>query len=181
MLELILNRIFGLDDTLAAAHPLQGVRQAMVGLRANDDIDGGRTAKDFLAFRLRNAAGNADHEFATLLFARFFHVAQAAERRVDLFSRLFADMTGVQQNQIRLAHILRLNIAVLRQRIAHTDGIVDVHLTAVGLDEDLSAVRTLAGNHGWGVEAKRFLGHGGYLVFFTARLNRKMPEKLRSR
>ncbi|MOA33427.1 hypothetical protein D3C78_1547220 [compost metagenome] len=68
----------------------------MIGLRADDDIDGRRTAQDFLAFRLCHATGNANHEFAALLFAGFFHVTQAAERRIDLFSRLFADMTGVQ-------------------------------------------------------------------------------------
>lgn len=72
MFELVLNRVFGLDDALASTYPFQCFRQAVIGLRADNDIHGGRPAKDFLAFRLRHAAGNADHEFPTLLFARLF-------------------------------------------------------------------------------------------------------------
>ncbi len=151
MLELVFDRVFGLDDALTFANAFQGIRQAVIGLRADNNIDGRRTTQDFLAFGLSNASSNANHELAALLFARLFHVAQTTKRGVDLFSRLLADMTGVEQNQISLAHVFRLDVTVLRQRIAHADGIINVHLTAVGLDEDFTAVRTLTGSDLGGV------------------------------
>jgi hypothetical protein len=53
------------------------------------------------------------------LVARLLHVAQPPERRIDLLGCLLADMTGVEQDEIRLFHVLGRLIAVAGQRIAH--------------------------------------------------------------
>ena len=145
MLELVLDRIFGVDDALAFLGAAKRIRQAMIGLRADDHIDGGRAAQDFLALGLRDAAGDADHHLATVGCLALLHLAQTAECGIDLFGSLLADMTGIQQDEIGLFHVLGRLIAVTGKRIAHPRGIVDVHLTAVGLDEDLAAVGAIAG------------------------------------
>ena len=60
MLELVLDRIFGLDHAFAAARLLHDIGQAVIGLRPDDQIDHRRAAQDFRAFGLGDAAGDAD-------------------------------------------------------------------------------------------------------------------------
>ena len=60
-----------------------------------------------------------------------------AQLGIDLLSRLLADVACVQQHQIGVFHRVGGRIAIGFQRVAHTRGIVDVHLAAPGLDEDL--------------------------------------------
>ena len=137
MLELVLDGVVGLDDLLAAAHPRQHVGQPVIGLRADDQVDGRRAADDLGALGLRHAAGDADQHFAPGHGAFGLHVADAAELGIDLFRRLLPDMAGVEQHQIGLADGVGRGIAVGGQRIGHALRIIDVHLAAIGLDEDL--------------------------------------------
>jgi hypothetical protein len=46
-------------------------------------------------------------------------------------------VAGVEQHEVRILDRLGRRIAFHRQRIGHALGIVDVHLAAIGLDEDL--------------------------------------------
>jgi hypothetical protein len=64
--------------------------------------------------------------------------AQLAELRIDLLGRLLADVAGVEDHQIRVVDIGRLDEAFRRQRVHHALGIVDVHLAAVGFDMQLT-------------------------------------------
>jgi hypothetical protein len=57
-------------------------------------------------------------------------------------------MTGVEEDEVRLAHFFGGLIPFARQRITHAGGVVDVHLAAVGLDEDLPGVGALDGLFG---------------------------------
>src|SRR6201999_2833110 len=54
VLELVFQRIFRIDDPLALFGAAQRIGQTMIGLRADDDIDGWRAAQDFLTFGLGN-------------------------------------------------------------------------------------------------------------------------------
>ncbi len=170
MLEFVFQRIFGIDDAMAFLGAPQRFRQAVIGLRADDDVDGRRAAKDFLALGLGDAAGNADHHLAPVGSLLLFHLAQTAERRIDLLGGLFADMAGVQENEVGLLHVLGRLIAVAGERIAHARRVVDVHLAAIGLDEDLAAVaaiaEALAGGDLRGRKKGAVLGHGGLFSGF---------------
>ena len=60
----------------------------------------------------------------------------AAKLRIDLLGGLFADMAGVQKHQIGVFDRVGSGIAIRRKRIGHALRIVDIHLAAIGLDED---------------------------------------------
>jgi len=175
MIELVFKGVFGIHHPLPCAGALERLWQAMVGLRSDDYVDGRLATGDLVTLRLGDAAGNADHELTAFGGARLFRLPQPAERRIDLFGRLLADMAGVQENQIGIVHRLRRHVALGGERIGHAAGIVDVHLAAIGLDEDLAF-----GNGGaalrlaHGVEECGVLCHAGYLVVFPGGLNRKV-------
>lgn len=95
VLELVLDGVIGFQHALATADALQRFRQAVIGLRPDDEIDRRCPAQDLVAFRLRHAAGHADHYLAPFARLALLQIAQPAKRRVDLFGRLFANMAGV--------------------------------------------------------------------------------------
>ena len=100
--ELVLDGEFGLDGAAIALRPRQQLRQMMVALRADDDVDHRGAADDFLAFRLRDAAGHRDVQRPAVAGGFILGEAQPAELRVDLLGGLFADVTGVEDHQIRV-------------------------------------------------------------------------------
>ena len=122
--------------------PRQHVGQAMIGLRADHEIDGRRPAEHFLAFGLRDAASHRDRHAAARLGARFFQAAQAAKFGIDLLGGLFADMAGIEDDEIGLGGLIRRRIALRRQDFGDALAVIDVHLTAIGLDEQFFARRT---------------------------------------
>ena len=97
----------------------------------------GARRDDLAALGLRDAAGNADQHLAAVRGARLLQVADAAKLRIDLFGRLLANMAGVQQDEVGILHRVRSRHSRRRQRIGHALAVVDIHLTAIGLDEDL--------------------------------------------
>jgi hypothetical protein len=112
----------------------------MIGLRSDDEIDDRRSADDFFALGLRHAAGDADDHLASGSLPAIAQPAQAAQFGIDLLGRLFADMARVEQHHIRIVGRCRLDIAFRTQRIGHALAVVDVHLAAIGLDENLSHI-----------------------------------------
>jgi hypothetical protein len=74
--------------------------QPVITLRADDEIDRRRSAQDFLAFRLRNTAGHRDEDAAVAAGGGFLQFAHAPEFRIDLLGRLFANMAGVEDDEI---------------------------------------------------------------------------------
>ncbi len=58
--ELVLGRKFGLDRLLSARCAFEQLRQMMIALRADHDVDHGRAADDLLAFGLGDTAGDRD-------------------------------------------------------------------------------------------------------------------------
>jgi hypothetical protein len=109
----------------------------VIGLRPDHHIDDRRTADHLLTFGLGHTAGDGDHQVPAFRIAPFLELSQPAKLRIDLLGGFFADVAGVDQDQIGgLDGIDRL-IAVSAQRIAHALAVIDVHLAAIGLDEDL--------------------------------------------
>jgi hypothetical protein len=62
---------------------------------------------------------------------------ELAQFGIDLFRRLFADVTGVEDHHVGVVRRIARRIADARQQIRHAGGIIDVHLAAIGLDEEL--------------------------------------------
>src|SRR6516164_10176973 len=110
--------------------------QTVVALRAEHEIDTGRTAYDLRPLGLRDATGHRyDHVAAALGFRRF-QAADRAEFGVPLFGRLFPDVTRIEDYQIRLARRLHHKIPIWLEEVGHPCRVINVHLAAIGLDID---------------------------------------------
>src|SRR5260370_24257162 len=106
MVELALGRKIGVEDAgarqalagapegLLALGLGQQLGQPVVGLRPDDDVDGGLTAHDLLALGLSDAAGDGDGEVAAHGAALELGVAQAAELGLYLLPGMLADVAG---------------------------------------------------------------------------------------
>jgi hypothetical protein len=136
MIEFILDGKFGVHH-FAAFGARQQCGQAVIILRADDDIDDRCAADDLLALGLRHAAGHRNGETAVGAGCTLLELSDAAELGIHLLRRLLADVTGVEHDQVGLLRRGRLDKTQRRQRIRHTLRIVDVHLAAVGFDVKL--------------------------------------------
>ena len=84
-----------------------------------------------------DAACNGDQHLRTLPGPVVLHPADLAQFGIDLLGRLLADVAGVEDDEIRILRRGRLGIAQRPEHIAHALAVIDVHLAAIGLDEDL--------------------------------------------
>ncbi len=106
----------------------------MVGLRTDDQVDHRGAAHDLLALGLGHAAGDGDLQGAAARGAALLHLADAAQLGIDLLGGLLTDVAGVQHHQVRVVRLGGQGVAQRAQDIGHALAVVDVHLTAVGLD-----------------------------------------------
>jgi hypothetical protein len=132
----------GFDRKLDVEHPARALlagragdqlRQTVVGLGAEHQIDLGRAAQDLRALRLGHATGHRNGHAPAGLGVGPLERAQPAELGIDLFGSLFPDMAGVEDHHIGALGPLGGDVAERRQHVGHARGIVDVHLTAIGL------------------------------------------------
>ena len=135
VIELVLDGEFRVDDAIGA-RLLQERRQVVIVLRPDHHVDGGRPTQDLLALRLRDAAGDDDLRLPAMGLAFLLQLAHATELGINLFGGLLADMAGVEDDEVRLLHRLGFAVAFGRQHVRHALGIVDVHLAAIGFDEN---------------------------------------------
>ncbi len=136
--ELALEGKVGVEHrTLAARTPVQELGQPVIGLRPDHEVDVRGALEQRLALGLGDAAGDADHQIVTVRPPPQAQLLETAEFRIDLLGRLLADVAGVEDDQIGVIGPLGQRIAVCHQRVRHATGVVDIHLAAVGLDEQL--------------------------------------------
>ena len=117
--------------TGAVSRPAQEIGQAMIVLRPDDEIDGLLPAHDFAAFGLGDAAGDDDLRGEPFGAARDLHFAHFAELGKNLFRRAFANVAGVENDEVRVVQALGFVEARRRQQISHLLRIVSIHLTAI--------------------------------------------------
>ena len=111
---------------------MEHFRQAVQGLRTENEIDVWGAFDERLAFLRGHAAGNADDQIAVVL-AQFSETPQIGK---DFFLCLFAYRTGIEQNQVGFFGIVGAGVVFLGlQQIGHFAGVVLVHLAAESLDE----------------------------------------------
>ena len=136
--ELALDREVGVELRLAAARaPVEQLGQPVIALRPDHDIDVGRALEQRRALGLRDAAGDPDQQIVAGGPPLAAQLLQAAELRIDLLGRFRADVAGIEDDQIGVVRAIGHRVAVRRQRVRHATGVVDIHLAAVGLDEEL--------------------------------------------
>src|SRR5262249_36889213 len=110
--------------------------QAMISLWTDNEIDRRLSIDDLLAFGLRYATGDGDRHLLAGRAAALFDGLEPAQLRIHFLRCLLADVTGVEDDHVGVFWRLRRRIAQRRQEVRHTRGVVDVHLTAIGLDEE---------------------------------------------
>jgi len=110
----------------------------VIALRPHHHVHDGRAADDLLAFGLRDAAGHRNVHLAAIARGFVLDEAQPPQFRIDFLGSLFADVTGVEDHQIRIVHACGLDKAFPCQRVHHALRIVDIHLTTIGLDMQLA-------------------------------------------
>src|SRR6202020_423991 len=119
----------------ANARLAQELWQAMIALRADDDVDRRLAAQDFRPLGLSDAARDNQHHRPAFAPALFLQLAQLAKFGVDFLRGAFADVAGVENDEIGVLDASRFAISSLGGQIAHTFGVIDVHLASERLDE----------------------------------------------
>ena len=104
------------------------LRQAVIGLRADDHVDHRRAPLRFRALGLGDAAGERDQRLRSVL------APQPADVRIGLLGRLLADVAGVEDDEVGVLAVGRRGHAVGAQQLGHALAVVDVHLAAEGFD-----------------------------------------------
>jgi hypothetical protein len=124
------------------ARPPRGdhLRQAVQGLRAEDEVDIGCAGDDGGALLAGDATADADHQVRVDLL----QVPDAAEVVEHLLLRLLAHRAGVEQDDVGFLGVLRPDRTfVAGQHVGHLVGVVFVHLAAEGADEHFLCHRRL--------------------------------------
>jgi hypothetical protein len=106
----------------------------VIGLRPDDQIDRRRAPRDLFALRLRHTPRHRNGHVAAFRAPAILLLLQPAERGEYFLRRLFADVAGVEDDEIGALRRIGLHEPERAQHVAHTFGIVDVHLAAVRLD-----------------------------------------------
>jgi hypothetical protein len=114
------------------------LRQALIALRADHEVDRPGAADNLGTLGLRHAARDRDHHCAAFARRRLLEHAHAPEFGIDLLGRLLADVAGVEDDEIGVARGGGLGVALARERVRHTMRIVDVHLAAERSDMHLA-------------------------------------------
>ncbi len=110
--------------------PVEDLGELGDRVRPEDEVQVGDLLQQLVLLLLGDAAADADQRAA-----RDLHRAVAAERREHLVLGLLADRAGVEDDQVRLVHLLGRRVGLRRQRLAHPERVVDVHLAAEGVNE----------------------------------------------
>jgi hypothetical protein len=108
--------------------------QLVIGLGPDHQIDRRLAMHDLLALGLGHAAGHGDGHLAAGLGLAGLHLLDVAELGIDLLGGLLADVAGVEHHQVGALGLVDDPIAQRTQDIGHALAVIDVHLTAVGLD-----------------------------------------------
>ena len=116
---------------------MQQLGQPMIRLRADHDVDERSPLEQGLALGLGHTTCDADQHVHSARAPALAQTPQATELGVYLLRGFLPDVARVQNDEIGVIGALGGDIAVRRQRIRHSGGIIHVHLAAVGLDEQL--------------------------------------------
>src|ERR1700683_1706647 len=95
MIEFVVERKFGIDGFSPALGAREQLRQPMIALRPEYEIDGWSPADDLCAFGLRDTAGDGDDDAPAFGRGGFFEAPYAGTLGIDLLGCLLADVGRV--------------------------------------------------------------------------------------
>ena len=134
MIKLVLRRKIRVHNR--AVRP-QHLRQPVVALRPHHQINNRRHPPQNLGpLGLRHTPRDADLQPGLGLL----QCPEPPQIGIQLLRCLFPDMAGVDQHHIGIIHRVRRHIALPAQRLRHAFTVIDIHLTAIGFDEQLLRV-----------------------------------------
>ena len=128
--EFVVRRKFSVHDAGTDASLAQELRQAMIALRTNDNIDGRLAAQDFASLSLGNAAGDDQHRPPAFPRAFFLQLAELAQLGKNFLRGAFADVTGVENDEIGILDPESLTVTSLGGEVAHSLRVIDIHLAS---------------------------------------------------
>ena len=132
-------REFGVDDRRMARLGDQ-LGQAMIILWTDDEVDGGLAAQNFAPLGLGDAAGDDERGVSPSRRSRALEGADLAELGIDLFRGAFADVAGIEDDEVGVLDFFRLGKTFSSRDIGHALRVVDVHLASERLDEHATRV-----------------------------------------
>ena len=109
----------------------QELRQPVVRLRADHDVDFGTSPADFRSFSLGHATGHDETHAATRLASGSPERHQPAQIGVNLLRCFLADVAGIQDDQVGSLGGVGTRVSERGQHLRHPFRIVHVHLAAV--------------------------------------------------
>jgi len=119
---------------------------------AGNDVDVRRAARDVATEALGHAAGDAEQHAGIALLVLF----QLAQNGKDLVLRMLTHGAGVDEDDIGIGGFVGAYVAATLERGDYQVPVVDVHLAAEALEEQLLRAPTP------GVTVRRGLGHASY-------------------
>ena len=133
MLEFVFFREIRVERLFPGAGFRLHLGQAVIALGADHQIDSRLAAHDFSAFGLCDAPCHPNLQVRIANLERL----EPPKFRIDLFSCLFTDVTGIQQDHIRIFSRFGFDIALCAQAFSHALTVIDIHLAAICLDKQL--------------------------------------------
>ena len=141
-LEFVLNREIRIERFFPAAGFGFELWQFVIALRPHHQINKRLAAHNLFAFGLRHTARHTDFQVRVFVF----QFPKPAKLRINLLGRLFPNVAGVEQDHIRIVWGFRFDIPGAAHGFGHTLTVVDVHLTAIGLDKEFLRLRFRVGH-----------------------------------
>ena len=131
MIELAFGRKIGVENgagglSVGGLGAAQKLRQAMIALRPDNDINGFLAAENFFPFGLRDTARDDNFRRKPCPGAGGLELAQLAQFGEDLLGGALPDMARVQDDNVGLFQKRRLDIAFRRENIRHLLRIIDI-------------------------------------------------------
>ena len=152
----------------------------MIGLGSDDDVDRRLAQHDLLTLGLGDAAGDGDGHprlaACDLALTQFPHLAELG---IDLLGRLLADVAGIQDDEIGGFDLVGRGVAQRAQDIGHSFRVIDVHLAAVGLDEQPLGPRDRGGGR-LNLRSSQGRGHDALLSVAPKACKITKPARIRT-
>ena len=100
-------------------------------VRSDDEIDDRHPFNQFSLIFLGHTACNAKKQMGVLVL----HLLDFTDFAVHLFFGVLADGTGIQNDNVRILHLLRRLISQILQLPVDTFRVILIHLTAIGISK----------------------------------------------
>ncbi len=151
--EFLFRREIGVDDRAGVPpiHSPRGaghhLRQSMIGLRPQHDVDERRSRQDLRPLGLRDTTRHRQDHPPASRRARLLDQPQPAEFGKHLLRRAVANVAGVENDHVGVVRRPHRDIPQRRQHIRHSPAVIHVHLATPGDDVQTLGAHPLRSVH----------------------------------